>query len=409
MISIVRLVSVVRKFAPSALVFLFGVGALYLADLTIAASEDVEAIALWATLKSFMMIASTFALFGINQLLMREPKATRLLARVGGINILGISLVFGIVGAYFGMVPSILAGIVAIAGFSFSNMAFQWLRSNLQLTAAYIANGSWRVLFLVGILFFFMNGYANIDTILIGSFVFSSLVIVMLITRKYPRKELVSIHDDIRSAKDVYFIGSSYFLAAISLAIATHGENLVVQQIGTTADVAQYFRASVVFLFPGMILNQYLTAVIGLAVRQQEARVLRNLRRYFWRGLGGLVLMWPALIAGGYLLEMLVYGETATPLVLAALLALASCVRLLYILPGSFVGVIANRHALINASVIYLICALLLPLLSMAFHSIGMAAMVSVALASLISWTLRCAVGTGLVYQRFAIITSGDK
>ncbi len=394
------------KFAPSALVFLFGVGALYLADLIIAASGNDESIALWATLKSFMMIASTFALFGINQLLVREPKAMRLLTRVGGANILGASLVLGIIGSYLDLAPSIPVGIVAIAGFSFSNLAFQWLRSNLQVTAAYLANGSWRVLFLLGILVFFISDNVDIDMILTGSFIISSLITVWLIIRNPAKTPLVSLHDDIRSVKDIYLIGSSYFLATISLSIATYGENLVVHQIGTAADVAQYFRASVVFLFPGMILNQYLATVIGLAVREEESRVLNNLRRHFRKGLTGLLLLWPILLAGGYMLEMLVYGEASTPLLLAILLVVASCVRLIYILPSSFIGVVASRHILLNTSIIYLICAILLPLLSILFHSLGMTTIISVALASLISWTLRCAVGARLVYQRLATVVT---
>ncbi|WP_396956967.1 hypothetical protein [Nitrosomonas sp.] len=409
MTNILKLIPIIKKFVPSAFVFLFGVGALYLADLTIAASGDDESIALWATLKSFMMIASTFALFGINQLLVREPKAMHLLTRIGIINILYVSLILGIAGAYFNLIPSILVGIVAIAGFSFSNLAFQWLRSNLQVTTAYLANGSWRVLFLLGILLFFLDDKVDIDTILIGSFIVSSFIIAWLIIQNHPKKELISLHDDIQSIKDIYLIGSSYFLAAISLSIATHGENLVVHQIGTANDVAQYFRASVVFLFPGMILNQYLATVIGLAVREQEARVLKNIRRYLWKGLAGLLLMWPILIASGYMLEVLVYDEISTPIILAALLALASSVRLLYILPSSFIGVVASRHILFNTSVIYLICAFLLPLLSILFHFLGLAVVISVALANLISWSLRCAVGAGLVYRRLATVTLENK
>ncbi len=409
MISITKLTSVAGKHAPSALVFFFGVGALYLADLIIAASGDIEAIALWATLKSFMMIASTFALFGINQLIVREPKAMHLLTWVGGLNILGVSLVLGVTGAYINLAPSILAGISVIVGFSFCNMAFQWLRSNLQVTAAFIANGSWRVLFLIGVIIFFVNGDVDIDAILIGSFVLAGFIITGLITRNYPKQELVSLHDDIHSVKDIYLIGSSYFLAAMSLAIASYGENLVVHQIGTTDDVAQYFRASVVFLFPGLMLNQYLATVVGLAVRQEESRVLEILRRYFWKGLCGLLFMWPILIAGGYMLEILMYGESSTPVALASLMAMASCVRFLYILPSSFVGAVANRHVLFNTSMIYLICALLLPLLSIALHFAGMAVVLSVALASLISWGFRCAVGAGLVYRRLTIVNPEDK
>lgn len=406
---VAKIALVVRKHASSAIVFFFGVGALYLADLTIAASGDVESIALWATLKSFMMIASTFALFGINQLLVREPKAMNFLVRVGGVNILIASLVLGTMGAYFNMAPSIIAGVIVVAGFSFSSMAFQWLRSNLQVTSAFIANGSWRALFLLGIIIFFVNGHVEIDIILIGSFVFAGFIIIGLITRNYPKEKLVSLHDDIHGVKDIYLIGGSYFLATISLSIASYGENLVVHQLGTTEDVAQYFRASVVFLFPGLMLNQYLVTVVGLAVRQKESRVLDVLRIHFWKGLGGLLFMWPILIGGGYILERLVYGETSTPVALASLMALAGCVRFLYIIPSSFVGTVASRRALFNTSAIYLVCSLLLPILSVAFHAIGMAVVFSVALASLISWTLRCAVGAGLVYRRLAIVTPENK
>src|SRR5690606_30141048 len=130
---------------------------------------------------------STFALFGINQLLVREPKAMHLLTRIGIVNILCVSLILGIAGAYFNLIPSILVGIIAIAGFSFSNLAFQWLRSNLQVTTAYLANGSWRVLFLLGILFFFLDDKVDIGTILIGSFIVSSFIIAWLIIQNHPK------------------------------------------------------------------------------------------------------------------------------------------------------------------------------------------------------------------------------
>jgi O-antigen/teichoic acid export membrane protein len=406
MINATRLATVARKLAPSAFVFLSGVGALYLADLIIAAYGDVQSIALWATLKSFMMIASTFALFGINQLLVREPKAMRQLARVGGMNILGVSLVLGTVGAYFNLVPSIITGIIVIVGFSFCNMAFQWLRSNLCVTEAYVANSGWRVIFCLGILVFFLNDYLGIDTVLIGAFVVTAPFIVILLVRHNPKEGLISLHNDIRSVKDIYLLGGSYFIAALSLAIASYGENLVVHHIGTTEDVAYYFRAAVVFLFPGLMLNQYLTTVLGTVVRQEEGRVLEILRRYFWSVALGLALLWPILAICGYLLEILIYGTTQTSLAFAAILTLTSCVRLLYVLPGSFVGVIADRRTLFHASVTYLVCALLLPLLSFILHSMGFTVVLAVALASLISWSLRCIIGARLVAQRLSIAGS---
>ncbi len=403
---VAKLASIMRKLGASAIIFISGVGALFLAELTIARTNDTEAIAVWATLKSFMMIASTFALFGINQLLVREPKAMRILVKTGTVNILGVSLVLGIAGAHLGLAPTFLVGIVAIISFSFTNMAFQWLRSNLRVTEAYIANSCWRIIFLLGILAFFLNGFADIDTVLIGAFVVTVPIIAFLLLRHNSKKKLVSLHDDIHSIKDIYLIGGSYFLAAVSLAIASYGENLVVHQIGTTEDVAHYFRAAVVFLFPGLILNQYLATVLGTAVRQEEAHVLGVLRRHFWTGALGLALLWPVLVICGYLLETLVYGTTQTPGTFAAILALTSCVRLIYVLPGSFVGIIADKRILFRASVSYLACALLLPLLSFIFYSAGSTVVIAVALASLVSWSLRCLVGAKLIVQRFAIVRS---
>jgi len=399
-----RLAGLARKLGPSIILFLSGAGALFLADLVIARTGRAEDIALWATLKSFMMIGSTFALFGINQLIVREPLAWRMLLRVGVANILAVSLVLGVLGDAFDVVANGFVGAIAIAGFSLFNIAFQWLRSNLRVTEAYVVNSSWRVLFLFGVVIFgILSDLAGIDTILISSFAIGAVVVVGILSRKVPQPELVALHDDVRSVKDAYLLGASFFVSALSLAIASYGENLVVQQLGTTADVAQYFRAAVMFLFPGMMLNQYLTAVLGTVLRQQEQRVLGILRRHYWRGVLGFALLWPLLVLGGYVLEVLVYGAAETPAVLAALLALTSCVRLLYVLPGAFVGVIADRNALSRASAVYLAGALSLPVFSVVFHAVGLAIVTSVALASLINWVLRSLVGVRLVAKRIAM------
>ncbi|MBK8507138.1 MAG: hypothetical protein IPL51_00320 [Candidatus Competibacteraceae bacterium] len=408
MISLAKLGIILWKLLPSGLIFLCGVGSIFLADLIIARTGDIEDIALWATLKSFMMIASTFALFGINQLLVREPKATPMLIRIGTVNILIVSLILGIVGDYLDFVPTILGGIITIIGFSFSSMAFQWLRSNLRVNEAYIASSAWRILFLIGISILFVNDVATIDMILIGSLIIGGLTATGLLVRDNPTKTLISIHDDIHTIKDIYILGGSYFLAAVSLAIASYGENLVTHQLGTTIDVAQYFRSAVMFLFPGMMLNQYLAAFMGTVVRQEEPRILRILRRYFLIGLLGLVLIWVMMIVGGYILEMLIYGKTHTSLSLAILMALTSCVRLIYVLPSAFVGVVADRHTLFKSSVAYLLSALSLPLFSVIFYSLGVSVITSVALASLLSWILRSLVGIKLIIHRLTITVHSE-
>ncbi len=398
-----RYTALIKKALPSLVTFFLGVGALYLADVFITRSASTELIADWATLKSFMMVGGTLALFGLDQQLIREPKAARLIAKVAFFNVIAVAVLAGAVGFHFGFTPSLAIGIAAIVGFAGSALSFQWWRTNLHMTAAYIANGSWRLAFLIGVIVFFIQGKASLGTLLIGAFALGFIVIAGLFLRLKPREELTSIHSDIHRVRDIYFIGSSYFMAALSLAIAAYGENLIVRAIGTDGEVALYFKSAILFLFPGVMLNQYIAAIVGPALRQNEGRAVALLRRYRLWIIAALFLIWPALFVGGYVLGRILYGEVSTPWVLAALLSFTACTRLLYILPSTFVGIAANKKQLRIISAAYLGFALLLPVLSWGFAKAGLTVIFAVAIANLINWMLRVVAGLSIVRQRFAL------
>jgi len=170
-----------------------------------------------------------------------------------------------------------------------------------------------------------------------GAYLIGFLLIIILFFRLKPREDLIAIHSDIHTPKDIYIIGSSYFMASISLAIGAYGESLVVRTIGSTTDVALYFKSLVLFLFPGVMFNQYIAAVVGPLLRQNEKRAVSLLRKYRVFMLAALCAVWPGLIITGYILGSLLYDEHFTPLALAALLSLTSCVRCPYV-PAHVLG-----------------------------------------------------------------------
>jgi len=207
----------------------------------------------------------------------------------------------------------------------------------------------------------------------------------------------------VKKPRDAYIIGATYFLSGLSLAIASYGENLIVHQIGEPQDVALYFRATIVFLFPGIVLNQYLAAIAGPMVRQNEVRVITYLRKYRgWIG-GALLLLWPLLILTGFILEFLIYSENTTPLALILLLTFTSCTRITYVVPSSFVGVIANKKQLQTTTALYLVCALLFPVLAVIFVKSGLSVILAVALANLVNWALRSLIGMNIVIYRMKL------
>lgn len=398
-----RLQRFIRRILPSLLTFVSGVGALFIADILISRTGSTDTIAAWATLRSFMMVGGICAMFGMGQVLVREPAAAKLITKLFLINAAIVGLLGGIIGTYYGFVDRVWVGVIVIFGVAISNMAFQWLRSNLALTKSYIANGCWRILFMLAVLLFFTQSDMDISLLLIGAFVISTIVIAYLLYATPVLPDLKSLHSDVKKPRDAYIIGATYFLSGLSLAIASYGENLVVHQIGEPQDVALYFRATIVFLFPGIVLNQYLAAIAGPMVRQNEVRVITYLRKYRgWIG-GALLLLWPLLILTGFILEFLIYSENTTPLALILLLTFTSCTRITYVVPSSFVGVIANKKQLQTTTALYLVCALLFPVLAVIFVKSGLSVILAVALANLVNWALRSLIGMNIVIYRMKL------
>ncbi len=392
-----------KKALPSLVTFFMGVGAMYIANVLITRHASVDAIAQWATLNAFMMIGGTFAIFGFDQQLIREPQAAKLIAKTSFFNISLVAVTASLVGYILGYTPSIIVGMCVIVGFAASALSFQWWRTNLLMTAAYLSNGAWRITFLIGVIFFFTTQKAELSTLLIAAYGIGFLIIGLLFWRLKPKIELISIHKDISEVKDIYIIGSSYFMAALSLAIASYGESLVVRTLGSTADVALYFKSVILFLFPGVMVNQYVAAVVGPALRQNEARAIRLLKRFKIWIVVALILVWPCLVFGGHILGYIIYGEVQTPIILAVLLSLTSCIRLLYIIPSNFVGITASKPQLRNISAAFLIFALLFPILAWGLSEAGLAVIFAVAIANLINWILRTVAGLSVVRERFAL------
>lgn len=183
----------------------------------------------------------------------------------------------------------------------------------------------------------------------------------------------------------------------MSLSIASHGEHLVVAMFGQNEDVAVYFQAVVFFLMPGVMFNQYTATVFGPYLRQNKNIVIDKIVCLYKYGLLSILVVFIVLLLIGYLLEVLVIGSVSTSIPMAVVLVLTSCVRLIYILPSSFVGILGSRDELRFATIAYLMCSLLLPLLSWLFLSSGVGIMISVATANLINWSLRSCVGIGVM------------
>jgi len=403
-----RALKLFSKVDASAFIFILGVGSFFLADALIASNGTDQEISDWALLRSFMMISSACALFGMEQLVFREPKAAPIIFKVSRVHLVSTAMIAGFLGVWLNYVSGFWIGFIVVIGFACSSLTFQWFRSILSITKAYVAYCSWRLFFFIGIAVFFIHDYSDINTIIIGAFMLSAIIILYLLATSKVRTDLVAIHSDIKTSHDVYAIGALYFMSSLSLAIASFGESLVIHSMGNVIDVALYLKAALVFLFPGVIINQYLAARLGPLIRQEESKTLGFIKAHFWKGLIGLIILFGILFGFGCIFEFLLYGEKIVPLELAILLSITSCIRLAYLLPSGFIGVVANRKQLMVTTIGYLVCALLLPLLSVMFHAIGFSVVMAVAIANLCNWVVRSLIGVKLIISRYKQLDIGQ-
>src|SRR5690606_15031378 len=120
-----------------------------------------------------------------------------------------------------------------------------------------------------------------------------------------------SVYGDIRRVSDAYLVGVLFFIGTLSLAVSTYGEVLVARYLGTYDDISIYYRATVVYLFPGIVLNQYLMATVGPFLRQNERYCNGLIKRYVaYCAVAMVLVVLPCIFLVGLLLERVIYGNS---------------------------------------------------------------------------------------------------
>jgi len=392
-----------KRYLVSILVSLFGMGSLFAADILLATHASNEALATWATLKSSLMIGAVVVLLGTEQLIVRNPESLAIVAKV----VIPQSILAGIVVAllvfHLGYFSSIPTAFLCVFGIAWVNLAFQWLRSNLCIVRAYITLGAWRLIFIsvcIASILFSSSSLDNLEGLVVISLYLGWCIIVPVVVSAKRISDVVSHHTAFKSRVDVYRSSLLFFLASLSLSITSYGEHLLVFGLGETEDVALYFKAVTFFLMPGVFLNQYLSTVVGPWLRQNEKKGSQSLLTYKFLLLLMLFCSAPVLLIFGVIAQKLLLGEMVTPLVLAVIFTITAIVRFLYIVPSTYVGMIADRKELKRVTLYYILFAIGFLFLSELLVSIGMTVIYAVALANLINWCCRSLVGFGFVRYR---------
>ena len=378
-------------------IVLYGTGlvALYLADLLITSSFSGETISAWAEIRALIGLSGILCLVGLDLVIMRSPQSSARLLRLLAIQVPLLAFPVALVVHGLGYLESYLQAYLLAIASAGTIALYQYFRSHHQRTLAQLTQQGWRIVIL-GILVALVLAP---EAIAIGTAVVAVMLVgvALAVSFAFIKRPSQFCVQDPEPISALYRIGARFMVTSSLLALAVYAEQLLVIQVGTTEDSARYFTHATFFLFPISVLNGYAGFLLGPWVRDNHDRFIAVLRRWWPMvicGLMGVVLVLNGIGHAGWWIMSPSVGNPSVGLSL--IFAACGVMNSLYQIPSAYNGVFAqpkHHDALIIAQLVALGCAFGVFVLCKLFFVAPV--VISVAMASLVNWTLRA--GSGML------------
>ncbi len=377
------------------MLYLIGTASVLGSDLLVSAAHAESFIAAWAEVRSLVGIVGVFCLIGLEQVLLRSPQSSARLLRLLSVQVPVLAVPVALAVHGLGYLDSYLQAYLLAIASAGTIALYQYFRSHHQRSMAQLTQQGWRIVILAIIAVLVLAPEAaGIGTMVVAVMLVGVAVAASVAFVRRPARFCVQDPEPVGA---LYRIGARFMVTSSLLALAVYAEQLLVIQVGTTGDSARYFTHATFFLFPISVLNGYAGFLLGPWVRDNHDRFIKVLRRRWPLVVLGLAAVVLALNGIGHLGWWLVAPSVGTPSMgLSLIFAACGIMISLYQIPSAYNGVFAppkHHDVLILAQLLALGCAFGAFLLCNA--GLSLSVVVSVAVASLVNWTLRA--GSGML------------
>lgn len=386
-------------------VYIGGMGAMFLFDIAVTARPDPADVAQWALVKSVVIIGSTIVLLGADQVVVRHPQDAGVIFLRAAIHIPLLSFLYIFVLGLFGFdLPKLSTGIV-VCLLAITTLIFGVFRSNQKYLAAQMINNTWKV---CGLCFVGIGYVVQRDVEFTSILLWSTLLGLAFVV--LPNIKLLSslmgstiIKSSLRAEGSGFSsnsaLGLKFLISMLSLNLSLYLEQLLLNGGGYHIDSATYFTHAAFILPPIVLFNGFIGFVLGPKIRNNKGKYIGILHEKI---LHFMLLAFSVAICSsalGYFLIGWIPNVNVTPnLFLSCAIAGIGFGRLLYVIPSSFLGVLAGARdfsAFVVANVVAVSVLLIVYFLFLNF----MSAMYAVALASMFNWGARVMFGMYLVMK----------
>ena len=371
------------------LAYLLGMASMLVSDILVSKFLGDADIALWADVRALFGILAAIVTLGIEMVIIRAPRASRLLLRLVLMQAIFLSLPLGFLVHQLGYLSSPWSAILLASGAAFAVAQGQYFRSHSSFFVSQFAQQGWKivVLILLADFIFFHNIRALPIDLLASSavFVVSILGWGLVLTRRRDRDS----HSEEHGLRKHYTISFRFLVTNIILNVALFGEQMIVNGLGTNAQAAIYFTHMTYFLLPVSVVTTFVGFRIGPWMRDNPDRfeaMLARCRLPIHVVILATVTLAQAIGWIGWWLIGPSVGEPNAFLQIAFFML--STLRTYYVIPSAYNGIFGapKEHDLLIISQLFLLLLLAAGIYA-AFPAVDI--IIVVAIVGVLNWMAR--------------------
>ena len=236
-----------------------------LSDIVVSKFLSDADIALWADVRALFGILAAILTLGMEMVLIRAPRASRLLLRLVFLQAIFLSVPLGFLVHQLGYLSGPWSAILLASGGAFVVVQGQFFRSHGSFLVSQFAQQGWKIIVLVLLVdFVFLHNTSawSIDLLASSAIFLASIIGWGLVLTRWRD------HDSQEGGlREHYAISFRFLVTNIILNVSLFGEQMIVNAIGTNAQAAIYFTHMTYFLFPVSIVGTFVGFRIGPWVR----------------------------------------------------------------------------------------------------------------------------------------------
>jgi hypothetical protein len=378
-------------------VYTGGMGSFFLVDFLVASLHDPVKVAQWAATKSVVLLGSSLCLFGLDGVMMRLPHQSRAIFRQSIFQSLLVSVIYVFVVSYFIPVPILWSGL-AVFVMACSTALSGLSRARFQLLNAQLQTNLWRFALLLLMFFQLRN-----QTVTFPGLIFLAVIVAQLVFSVLGRfwsepPKLTQGNNE--SWWNIYGFAGNFFLSIVTLNLSIYMEQLLLNMSGQVEASATYFTYTTI-IYPVMIaFNGFAGFVLGPYIRRDILRFHKQLQRYWWiLPLGSLAIGVIGFAASVPLHHWFFSSSGPYDFRTALIVVAIGLIRVIYILPSSYLGLVATRQHFTYFVLVNIVGIVCLVGGFVGLLHLGVGAVFAVSIANLVNWCIRAGFGSYLVWQ----------